>query len=89
MQAAPEGTPANALVESRQGNRFSHTPKYASRPGSRVLLETESGREMYLNPFDSPHHYKTPASPVTSRAAEPQYTTKQTPAQPDDSTRLD
>ncbi len=40
QQVAPEGASANAIVESRQGNRFSNTPKYASRPGSRVLLDT-------------------------------------------------
>lgn len=89
QQVAPEGASANAIVESRQGNRFNNTPKYASRPGSRVLLDTESGREMYLNPFDSPHNYKTPASPVTTKGEEPQYATKQTPAKQDNTTRID
>ncbi|MPR37054.1 hypothetical protein [Salmonirosea aquatica] len=89
MQAAPEGTAANAIVEPRRGNRFSHTPKYASRPGSRVLLGTESGREVYLNPFHSPHHYKTPGSTVMPETAEKRYAIKQTPARQDSTMRLD
>jgi hypothetical protein len=89
MQAAPEGSAANALVEPRRGNRFSNTPKYATRPGSRVLLETESGREVYLNPFHSPHHYKTPASTATSEVSESRYALKRSSVPQDSTTRLD
>lgn len=89
MQAAPEGAIANAIVEPRRGNRFAHTPKYASRPGSRVLLETESGREVYLNPFNSPHNYKTPASTITPENSEPRFASKENSTPQESTTRLD
>lgn len=45
-------------VESRIGNRFNHTPKYAARPATIILGATQSGKEFNLNPLQSPHHYK-------------------------------
>lgn len=89
LEAAPEEAAANAIVEPRRGNRFNNTPKYATRPSSRVLLGTESGREVYLNPFKSPHHYKTPASTATPESAEPQYASKRTQTNQESTTRLD
>ena len=80
---------AAAIVEPRLGNRFSNTPKYANRPGARVFLGTESGRDVHLNPLNDSNHYKTPANATKSEDTDVRYAVKDSAAKKDEAVRID
>ncbi|TDB64602.1 hypothetical protein [Arundinibacter roseus] len=89
MTAETEGTTANAIVEPRKGNRFNGTPKYANRPGSKVFLGTEPGKDFHLNPLNAPGHYKTPSNGARNEEAEIRLAGKNQSKMTDDSIRVD